>query len=100
MAPLYDLVSTQAYPELAGEMAMKLGGERNPQRLAAKNWRFFFDHAGISHAVAQQRLRATAQRVLAAADKLSSEGCQGANAVAPVVHHRHGILKSLRWQTI
>jgi len=97
MAPLYDLVSTQAYPDLASEMAMKLGGERNPQRLAGKNWRFFFDHAGISHAVAQQRLRATAERVLAASEKLSREGCPGANVVSPIVHRHHGILNSLRW---
>lgn len=97
IAPLYDLVSTQAYPELAIEMAMKLGGERNPDRLAAKNWRFFFDHAGISHAVAQKRLHATAERVLAALDKLVGEECRGANVVSPIVQRHHGIMKSLRW---
>ena len=97
IAPLYDLVSTQAYPELAIEMAMKLGGERNPDRLAAKNWRFFFDHAGISHAVAQKRLHATAARVLAALDKLAGAECRGANVVSPIVQRHHGIMKSLRW---
>ena len=95
LAPLYDLVSTRAYPELASEMAMKLGGERDPLRLTGKNWGFFFDHAGISHAVAQRRLRATADRVLAEAEKLAGEQCQGADAVLSVVRPHHGLLKAL-----
>lgn len=96
-APLYDLVSTQAYPDLASEMAMKLGGERDPRRVAAKNWRFFFDHAGIGQAVAQQRLRVTAERILATAEKLSREECQGTSAVLPVIRKNYDHLKSLRW---
>lgn len=98
LAPLYDLVSTQAYPDLASEMAMKLGGERDPRRLAAKNWGFYFDNAGISHAIAQQRLRATAERILAAAEKLSHEHCPGASAVFPMVQLNYQNLRSLRWQ--
>jgi len=95
-APLYDLVSTQAYPELASEMAMKLGGERDPQRLATKNWRFFSDHAGMSHAVAHKRLRATAEHILAAAENLSREECQGADAVFPILQRNFEHLKSRR----
>lgn len=96
LAPLYDLVSTQAYPDLASDMAMKLGGERDPRRLATKNWSFFFDQAGISHAIAQQRLRATAERILAAAEKLSQEQRQGATAVFPIVHRNYEDLKFRR----
>ena len=96
LAPLYDLVSTTAYPELASEMAMKLGGERDPLRLTGRNWGFFFDEAGISHSVAQKRLRTTAERVLAEAEKLSGERCQGADAVLPIIRvHRTQILKFL-----
>jgi len=97
-APLYDLVSTQAYPGLAHEMAMKLGGERDPRRFFEKNWRVFFEDAGIGQAVAQQRLRAMTERILAAADKLSREGCQGADEVLPVAQRNYDHLKSLRWQ--
>ncbi|MCX6967647.1 MAG: type II toxin-antitoxin system HipA family toxin, partial [Verrucomicrobia bacterium] len=39
LAPLYDLVCTQAYPELSKTMAMKIGGERNPDSVVARNWR-------------------------------------------------------------
>ncbi len=94
LAPLYDLVSTQAYPDLAGDMAMKLGGERDPRRLTARNWGFFFDHAGIGHAIAQRRLCATAERILAAAEKLSREECQGASAVIPVIRKNQNHLHS------
>ena len=98
LAPLYDLVSTQAYPDLASDMAMKLGGERNPRRLAAKNWGFFFDHAGISHAIAQRRLSTTAERILAAAEKLSRKECPGTSAVLPVIRKNYDHLHLLHWQ--
>lgn len=90
LAPLYDLLSTQAYPGLDNKMAMKLGGEGDPRRLVTKNWRSFFDHAGIGHAAAQQRLLATADRILTSADHLAREECPGASAVLPIVqHHCH-----------
>ncbi len=85
LAPLYDLISTQAYPDLASDMAMKLGGERNPHKLAARNWGFFFNHAGISPAIAQQRLRATAERIRTTAEKLSREEYPGSTEVLPVL---------------
>lgn len=94
LAPFYDLVSTQAFPELAREMAMKLGGERDPHRLTAKNWGFFFEHAGIGQAVAQRRLRATTDRIWHAAEKLSREKCQGAAAVIPILQLNHDRLMS------
>jgi len=95
LSPFYDFVSTLAYPNLAHEMAMKIGGERDPRRLAAKNWRFFFDHAGIGQAVARQRLHGMADRILAAADKLSREECQGSDAVLPVIRQNYDHLKSM-----
>ncbi len=88
LAPLYDLVSTLAYPELSGEMAMKIGGERDPMRLTGKNWGLFFDEAGISHSVALKRLRTTAERVMIEAETLSNQQCPGAGAVLPIIQ-RH-----------
>lgn len=95
LAPLYDLVSTRAYPELAGEMAMKIGGERDPLRLTGKNWGHFFDDAGMSHAAAKKRLSATADRVLAQAEALSKAECPGAGAVMPIIRlQQAGLLKT------
>ncbi len=98
LAPLYDLVCTQAYPQLDAELAMKLGGERNPEKLAVENWRRFFDESGIDLAEAQQRLRLTARRALAAAEELLDEDCPGATAVIPVIRRHHEQLQALRWK--
>ena len=63
LAPLYDLVCTQAYPGLAAEVAMKIGDERKPDRIFAKNWGKFFNDAGVSPAVARKRLEGLAKNV-------------------------------------
>lgn len=41
LAPFYDLVCTAAYPELAGRLAQKIGGEARPQALGARHWERF-----------------------------------------------------------
>ena len=97
LAPLYDLVSTSAYPELAGELAMKIGDERNPLRLTAKNWRTFFDQAGIGQAQSRQRTLSMSDRILEAAENLAREDCPGAASVAPIVREACGRLRGLRW---
>ena len=94
LAPFYDLVSTQAYPDLANQMAMKIGGQRDPKRLMARNWRVFFKEAEIGQAVALQRLRAINGRVMAAATKLLSEGCLGSEKILPIIEGNHRLLES------
>ena len=71
LAPLYDLVCTQAYPELSTEMAMKLGGERDPKRIGTKNWSRFSEETGLGQPVALRRLRSLAQQVRGAVDTLA-----------------------------
>ena len=73
LAPLYDLVSTQAYPELSQSMAMKLGGERNAGGVVARNWRKLADEAGFGQPVALRRIQEMSQRVLNAMEKLAPE---------------------------
>jgi serine/threonine-protein kinase HipA len=98
LAPLYDLVSTQAYPELSTQMAMKIGGERDPQRVSARNWRGFFKEAGIGQAGAQQRLHVTAVGITTAAEDLAGQGCAGANKILPIIRSNHQRLELLRWE--
>ena len=64
LAPLYDLVSTQVYPELGSEMAMRIGRERNPERLVSRDWAKFFEEAGLNPTLAARELRRTARTVL------------------------------------
>jgi serine/threonine-protein kinase HipA len=80
LAPLYDLVCTQAYPELSRAMAMKIGGERDPGRIRASNWSKFAEEAGLGAAAALRRLRAFAERTLQAVDQVSASFGKGTNA--------------------
>jgi serine/threonine-protein kinase HipA len=84
LAPLYDLVCTQAYPELAAEAAMKIGNERKPDRIDGKNWLKFFNDAGVGPAVAKRRLRALAEHVSQLVREMDDTS-PGWNAVSPTV---------------
>ena len=57
LAPLYDLVCSSAYPAIANSMAMKIGGEREPTKLAAKHWEKFFHDVGLGVTPAIKRLQ-------------------------------------------
>ncbi len=47
LAPFYDLMSTNVYPELSHKMAFKIGGENRPDRLMYRHWKRFSDEMGI-----------------------------------------------------
>lgn len=74
LAPLYDLVCTRAYEGIASEMAMKLGGEKEPTRLNSRNWLKFIEESGLGRAAALQRLRSFTQRVKQAVQKSTYNG--------------------------
>lgn len=38
LAPAYDLICTALYPDLSQKMAMKIGGEHDPDRVTARHW--------------------------------------------------------------
>lgn len=63
LAPLYDLVCTQAYPEVDAQMAMKIGRHRDPSRVTLEDWRRFFVEAGLGAGQAQKRMLALGARV-------------------------------------
>ncbi len=72
LAPLYDLVCTRAYPEFSDEMAMKIGGERNPNRLRSRSWEKFFQEAGLSATAAAKRAKAMKSRIQQALSRMKS----------------------------
>ena len=79
-------------------MAMKIGGQKDPRRLSARNWRKFFAEAGFGLAVAEQRLRSIARQIATVAEDLSAQGCAGADKVLPTIRTSHQKLDSLRWE--
>lgn len=84
LAPLYDLVCTSAYPDIANSMAMKIGGERDPAKLAAEQWCKFFEDAGLGGTPAIKRLLGLTSRILRCSIVLAEDFPEG-QAVAKIV---------------
>src|SRR3546814_19668774 len=59
LSKLYDVNNAAAfrshYKEQLPRLAMFVGGERDPTRLAAGHWRDFADEVGIGHAIVHAR---------------------------------------------
>ncbi len=85
LAPLYDLVCTGAYPDIANSMAMKIGGEREPSRLAAKHWKKFFDDAGLGISPAIKRLQSLSRQIQKSNAALVPDFTEG-QVVSDIVH--------------
>jgi serine/threonine-protein kinase HipA len=85
LAPLYDLVCTQAYENLAPDMAMKIGGERTPNRIVPRNWHKFFKDAGIGQSPAERRLLTLVKRIQKETKAMIGENHAGADRVSPII---------------
>lgn len=85
LAPLYDLVSTELYPELSPHMAMRIGRARKADEVAAKDWLAFFRDAGLGPAMAIQRMQ-----------KLANAANKRANAQAGQVPSAAGVTGIVR----
>ena len=57
LAPLYDLLSTVAYPELSPGFAMKIAGRGTLQELRTDDWSRFAKSAGVSAPFVRRRVR-------------------------------------------
>jgi len=57
LAPLYDLLCTEAYPELSPKPAMKIAGAATLKDLTASSWQKFSDNIEISQPYLRRRLR-------------------------------------------
>lgn len=65
LSPFYDLLSTRHYPALDRNLAMGIGGERDPDRVLRKHWESFAREAGLGAAVVLATGRALAERCAA-----------------------------------
>jgi len=48
LAPFYDLLCTACYPELDQRLALRLGGERRPEKLRRRHWERLADELAIA----------------------------------------------------
>jgi serine/threonine-protein kinase HipA len=65
LATVYDLLSTRVYAHygLAAKMAMKIGGENNPQAVQKKHWQQFAEDVGIKPHLVLTRVAALARKI-------------------------------------
>jgi serine/threonine-protein kinase HipA len=64
LAPFYDLVSTRHYPRLDRNLAMSVGGRREPTELHTAQWRQVAVDVGLGAKIVLDAVRGVAERVL------------------------------------
>lgn len=70
LAPLYDLVSTQVYPELAKEMSMAIGREYEPDKVRRSHFREMAKEFGIKNQLIDDILDKLSAEIIQQAKKL------------------------------
>lgn len=73
LAPLYDLLSTIAYPELAPKMAMRLGKRATLQEMDADGWKAFAKEAGVGWPLLRRRVGELGTEIIAHTGNVGEE---------------------------
>lgn len=73
LAPFYDLLCTAAYPEIDQRMAMRVGGERKPDRLRRHHWERLAAELDIAPRAVFAEMLTLTQRIEQAAEGLIEE---------------------------
>ncbi len=72
MAPLYDLLSTVAYPDLSPKMAMRIGNRATLAEMDADGWKTFAKDAGIGFALVRRRISEMCDAIMKQAGDVSA----------------------------
>jgi serine/threonine-protein kinase HipA len=73
LAPLYDVLSTEYYPQLSKEMAMKIGDEYEANKVHVRDFERFADVAGLAKPSVKRRVPELAQMALHKANEVKWE---------------------------
>jgi serine/threonine-protein kinase HipA len=73
LAPLYDLLSTIAYPELSPKMAMRLGKKATLQEMDTDGWKAFAKEAGVGWPLLRRRVGELGAEIISQAAKVGEE---------------------------
>jgi len=65
LAPLYDLMSGLAWPNITQNQAQDIGGQRRGRHIYGRHWRRMAEETGLAGPAAVRRVVALAERVLA-----------------------------------
>jgi len=87
LAPLYDVISTAYYPELSNDMAMKIGDEYKPEKVASRDFEKLAEQAGLAKPLVRRRVPELAQAVLDSTGKVKIDH-EVARKVAALIRKR------------
>lgn len=73
LAPLYDLLSTLAYPDLSPRYAMKIGSKAEFAEIHPRHWDAFSDAAGLAKPQVRRALKEACESLPTALDEEASE---------------------------
>jgi serine/threonine-protein kinase HipA len=83
LAPLYDLLSTVAYPDLSPQLAMKIGKRATLDEIGPATWPAFAEDVGLAAPFVRRRVRELADAVVTAvADEPQRMALAGLDAEA------------------
>jgi serine/threonine-protein kinase HipA len=100
LAPLYDVLCTEVYPELTSKMAMKIGGHYKFSNIFPRHWERFAQGANLSPPQVRRRLLQLAQRIPHAAQKLQRDFADRGQAtplldrIIETIEHRCGLTRT------
>jgi serine/threonine-protein kinase HipA len=72
-APLYDVLSTNYYPDLAKKMAMKIGGEYIADKVRLKHFERLAGEAGLAKPIVKRRVPELAETILSKLPEVTTE---------------------------
>lgn len=84
LAPFYDLICTQVYPELAERQAMRIGGENRPSWIQQRHWERFSKAVAIKPGLVLKTLQEMAASIMPQAPKIAAE-FQTAYGTTPII---------------
>ena len=73
LAPLYDLLTTVAYPDLSPKFAMKIGKCATLSELDKKGWTAFAEDSGLGLPLIRRRVAEISERAIAQANVIAVE---------------------------
>lgn len=90
LAPFYDLLSTRQYPMLDRNLAMTVGGRRDPDTLLRQHWEAFAGEASLGSRLVVDVVAGVVERVVAALSDWTAEYAEQ--------HGRQAVLQTLpKW---
>lgn len=73
LAPFYDLICTQVYPNLSEKQAMRIGGENRPSWIQRRHWERFGEAVAIKPRLVLKTLQDMAASVMPPAQNIAAE---------------------------